>query len=284
MILVTGAGGPTGRAVVLAALRRGLAVRALVHRAASVAELRALAAAEACEIETIVGDFLDDNALATACAGIVRIYHICPNFHSAEVAIGNRLIQCARSADVAHIVYHSVLHPAIEAMPHHWEKMRVEEALLNSGLPSSIVQPAVYMQNLRANLHQESETMRLVLPYSLDARISLVHLQDVGEVAAELLVSEIESGGVYPLVGTPAYSQWEVAEIMSNAFGLPVRPEILPLEEWRSRNAGLDAYKHEGLACMFAYYNAHGLAGSTRILRLLLRREPTSLEAWLASW
>jgi hypothetical protein len=33
------------------------------------------------------------------------------------------------------LVYHSVLHPQTEQMPHHWHKLRVEEMLLESRLP-----------------------------------------------------------------------------------------------------------------------------------------------------
>lgn len=40
----------------------------------------------------------------------------------------------------------AVLRPQIEVMPHHWNKLRVEEALLASGLSFTILRPAAYMQ------------------------------------------------------------------------------------------------------------------------------------------
>lgn len=284
MILVTGATGKTGRAVVAAAAARGLSVRAMIRRSESAADMHALGARE-----TIIADLEAPDSLRSACAGVERVYHICPNVHPRELEIGGALIAAARDRNVSHIVYHSVLHPHLEAMPHHWRKLRVEEALLQSGIGCTILQPTAYMQNLRANLHfnpqttegGETKSARFVVPYSLDARISLVDLEDVATVAALVLAEERESGGIYPLVGSPAYSQREVAVMMSSAFGVPVTPEMLSLESWRTQNARLDEQRADALARMFAYYDQFGLCGSMRTLRMLLGREPTSLEAHL---
>ena len=59
-------------------------------------------------------------------------------------------IRAAQSAGVERFVYHSVLHPQVEIMAHHWQKMRVEEQLFESGLSFTILQPAAYMQNVLA--------------------------------------------------------------------------------------------------------------------------------------
>ncbi len=49
---------------------------------------------------------------------------------------------------VTRFVYHSVLHPQIEAMPHHWQKMRTEEMLFAAGFELTVLQPTAYMQNI----------------------------------------------------------------------------------------------------------------------------------------
>lgn len=279
MILVTGATGKTGRAVVTAAVARGLPVRAALHRREHESALRELGAVEAVNL-----DLEDVDSLQTAMRGVSAIYHICPNVHPREVQIGETLIALARQAGVERIVYHSVLHPHLEAMPHHWRKMRVEEALLQSGIACTIVQPTAYMQNLRANLHRDDGDVRFVVPYSLDARISLVHLEDVAEVAAMLLAGERESGGIYPLVGTPPYAQRDVANRMTRALGREVTPVAITPEAWRTLNPQLDSQRADALLRMFAYYDRYGLVGSTRILRNLLSREPRSLQEYLQTW
>ena len=83
-----------------------------------------------------------------AAAGAQAIYHICPNVSRDEVAYARAVAAAARAHGVRRFVYHSVLHPQIEAMPHHWQKMRVEEMLFAAGFDLTVLQPAAYMQNI----------------------------------------------------------------------------------------------------------------------------------------
>jgi NAD(P)H dehydrogenase (quinone) len=89
-----------------------------------------------------------------------------------EVVIGTLVIGEAKRAGVEHFVYHSVLHPQTERMTHHWQKLRVEEMLFESGLPFTILQPAPYMQNLLAVWKSIVEEGELRVPYSIHAKFS----------------------------------------------------------------------------------------------------------------
>jgi len=113
MILVTGAAGKTGRALldrlkVLSPMMPEPAVRAFVRTESQAKQTENLA----CEV--------------------MMIYHICPNMHPDEFQIAQNVIAAAQINDVSHFVYHSVLHPQTEDMPHHWQKLRVEEYLFKS--------------------------------------------------------------------------------------------------------------------------------------------------------
>ena len=145
MILITGAGGKTGKAVVRAMAAKSEAVRSFVHREGYESVVKALGAQEA-----VVGDLGDETALQGAMKGVRAVYHICPNVNPDEVIIGNSVIGAARAAGAERFVFHSVLHPQTEKMPHHWNKLRVEEALFESGLLFTILQPTAYMQNILA--------------------------------------------------------------------------------------------------------------------------------------
>jgi len=186
MILITGAAGKTGRAVVQALLRKGTEVRAWVRREAQVGEVHQLGVQE-----VVVGDVEETAVWHQATTNIQAIYHICPNMHPQEVEIGQLAIAAARQNGVGHYVYHSVLHPQTEAMPHHWHKLRVEEALLASGIPFTILQPAAYMQNVLAGRKLIEKEGVYRVPYPVSTRLSLVDLQDVAEVVAKVLT---ESG------------------------------------------------------------------------------------------
>jgi uncharacterized protein YbjT (DUF2867 family) len=152
MILVTGAAGKTGRAVISALIQRGFSVRALVH---SRTQQEGFSSAR--EVEVVAGDLLSTNSIAKAVRGVEQIYHICPNVNPNELAIGKMMITAAKAEKVKLFVFHSVLHPQVEAMPHHWLKMRVEETLFTSHVPFTILQPGPYMQNILPELSAITE-------------------------------------------------------------------------------------------------------------------------------
>jgi len=277
MILVTGAGGKSGRAVICALAQRGVRVRAFVRRGAQVADVQAAGATE-----TVVGDFDTAESLHQAATGVTAIYHICPNMHREEVAIGGRVIAAAQRAGVTHFVYHSVLHPQTAAMPHHWHKLQVEELLLAAGLPWTILQPTAYMQNLLAGWRAIQEQGVYTVPYPVTARLSLVDLEDVATAAAIVLTEPGHVGATYELVGTLPLTQEEVAAVLNAVLGRPVRAEAIAPEAWAqgARGSGLSDYAIDTLLQMFRYYAAYGLVGNPNVLRWLLGRPPTSLAAF----
>jgi uncharacterized protein YbjT (DUF2867 family) len=278
MILVTGAAGKTGRAVIRALIAKGEAVRALVHRPEQIQSVEALGAQQG-----VVGDMRLQVPMAQAAQGVQAVYHICPNVSPDEVAIGQVAIAAARSAGVKHFVYHSVLHPQVEAMPHHWQKLRVEEKLFESGLSYTILQPAAYMQNVLAHWDQIMGQGVYPVPYAVETRLSMVDLEDVAEAAAVVLTEPGHTGAVYELAGVEVLSQTEVATILSQQLERPVRAEAVSLETWerRARESGLGDYQVETLVKMFHYYERYGFWGNPRVLSWLLGRPPTTFAAFV---
>ena len=279
MILVTGAAGKTGKAVIKALVARGTPVHAFVHREAYVAPLRALGASAAS-----VGALDDIAAIAQAAQGARAVYHICPNVSPRELAFARAVAEGMARAGVRRFIYHSVLHPQIEAMPHHWQKMRVEEMLFASGLDVTVLQPTAYMQNLGANWQAMVTEGVYRVPYPAETRISLVDLDDVAAAAALVATSEGHSGAIYELVGTAPLSQTEVADIVGAALGKPIRVEAQTPDAWaaRARNSGMDEYQRDALTKMFCYYAQHGLVGNPNVLRWLLGRAPSTLADFAA--
>ena len=278
MILVTGAAGKTGRTVISALAQRGAVVRAYVHRGTQVASIHAAGAGE-----VVVGEFHDAATLRQAMQGVHALYHICPNMHPDEVAIGQQMIAAALAAEVEHFVYHSVLHPQTAAMPHHWHKLQVEELLFAAKLPFTILQPTAYMQNLLGGWSQIRNQGLYTIPYPAETRLCLVDLEDVGAIAATVLTQPGHRGATYELVGTPPLTQIEVAAILAAAVEHPVRVEVLPHAAWEhnARASGLNDYAIDTLLKMFIYYEQYGLIGNPNVLGWLLGRSPTSLAAFV---
>lgn len=279
MILVTGAGGKTGKAVIAALLARGTPVRGFVRSPAHEPALKAIGASE-----VIVGAMDDADALSRAVRGADAIYHICPNVNPNEIAFAKMLIAAGIRSGASRLVYHSVLHPQIEEMPHHWNKLRVEEMLVSSGLDITILQPTAYMQNNLAQWDAIKRDGIYRVPYPVETRLSLVDLDDVAEAAALVLTNTGHSNATYELVGTPPLSQLELAEAFGRALKTHIRAEAETIESWdhRARNAGMDDYQRETLIKMFRVYARDGLKGNSNMLGWLLGRPPTSLAAFAA--
>jgi uncharacterized protein YbjT (DUF2867 family) len=279
MILVTGAGGKTGKAVTGALAERGVPVRAFVRRAEHEAALRERGAQE-----VVVGDLRSAADFRRAMAGVRSVYHICPNVHPDEVVIGQVAIAAAREAGVGHFAFHSVLHPQTESMPHHWNKLRVEEALFASGLPFTILEPAPYMQNVLAGLAAITGRGVYTVPYPVETRLSLVDLEDVAQAAARVLTAPGHGSAIYEIVGTPPMSQVEVAGALSQAMARPVVAVAETVDAWeaRARAGGLASSALATLRQMFDYYARYGLPGNPNVLSWLLGRAPATFAAFAA--
>lgn len=275
-VLVSGAGGKTGRAVVAALVARGVVVRPFLHHPLTLPGTAV----------PVIGDMTNPADWQRAMSGVDKVYHICPNMHPAEAEIGRMALAAAHESGVGHFLYHSVLHPQTEKMPHHWHKLRVEELLFESGLPFTILQPTVYMQNIRAQWTAVTQTGVYTIPYPVETRLSLVDLRDVAEAAAIVLTENGHENATYELVGTPPFSQIEIARQLTEAAGRLVNAEEVDLTTWEqnARAAGLADFAIKTLLKMFRYYAQYGLVGNTAVLRHLLQREPTSLTACAHRW
>lgn len=272
MILLTGAAGKTGKAILNTLVPHGVQVRSLVQNEQQAEEIKNIGATD-----IIIGDLRDSNSLAKAMTGIKKIYYICPNMAPDELEIGRNLIHLASKNGITRFIYHSVLHPQAEDMPHHWQKLRMEELLFKSGLDFTILQPCAYMQNTLANWQEIVKNGIYAIPYATSARISMVDLMDVAAIAEVVLTQRNHSHTIYELAGPEHLSQVEVAEILSAELGRPVQAITLARTQWTDnvRKSGLDERQINTLLRMFEYYENYGLQGNATILTCLLKRPAT---------
>jgi uncharacterized protein YbjT (DUF2867 family) len=123
------------------------------------------------------------------------------------------------------------------------------------------------MQNLMRLISREV----LVVPYSVQAPFTPVDLNDVAEVAAIVLTEPGHEYAAYELAGSERLDTAAMAE------GLGRIARGRGLQEWQDdmTAAGTPPQVVKGLAKMMAYYDEHGLVGNSRVLSMLLGREPT---------
>ncbi len=274
MILVTGAAGKTGLAVLAALKARGAKTRAFVRDDDQILPVRQAGASE-----VVVGDLLDADVWRLATTAVSHIYHIGPNLHPNEVRIGQLMIASARTIGNCRVVYHSVIHPQIREMPHHWNKLKVENILFDSGLPFTVLQPTAYMQNLLTYLPAIQNDGILPVPYPAETSLSLVDLHDVATIAAKVLTEPGHKYATYELVGTEPLSQTAVADTFSQILHRAIEVQPISLANWQAQAQANGVAKEvvETASSMFAYYAESGMAGNPQVLRFLLGHEPTSL-------
>jgi NAD(P)H dehydrogenase (quinone) len=266
-VLVTGAGGKTGRAVMQALARHGARPRAFVRDAAKVADL---------DVEVAVGDQRRVDDLVAALGGADAVYAIAPNVSAHEVEMGEAIVTACQRAGVTRLVFHSVIHPQLTAMPHHTDKGRVEERVIASGLDWTILQPNAYLQNIGAQVAALRDgTYRT--PYAVDAGLAMVDLADVAEVAARALVDDLGVHATFELSGPDEVTGQQVAAVAAELLGRPVVAERLSPATWAAENAGLPDVARERLLAMFTDYDRHGSPGDATVLTALLGRPPRGL-------
>jgi uncharacterized protein YbjT (DUF2867 family) len=166
-------------------------------------------------------------------------------------------------------------------MNHHWDKMRVEEMIFESGVPFTILQPAPYMQNLLADWKNIVKNGVLRIPYSVRADFSFIDLEDLAEAVKVVLTEPNHKNAIYELAGTSPISHVEVAKILSVVLDRDVRAEEEKISDWKLHVKGVSEYALENLIKMFEYYDQWGLVGNPNVLRWLIKKEPTSLESFI---
>lgn len=277
-ILITGASGKTGQRAVAAIARKGGVVRAFVRRPEAGDLLKNTGAAE-----IAVGDLTDHDSLRLAMTGAGQVLHICPPMHPREDAIARTMIQFARELSVGRFVLYSVLHPLLADVPHHDRKLQAERALVDSGLKYTILQPGRYMQHLNLIWKAVLATGVHSMPFSTTARFSLADLADLAEATARVMTEPGHEGATYQLAGPDALSQDDIACILTQVLGRPIRAEVKPLEDFRrdATVAGMPVERIETMCKMNAHYDAHGLVGNPNVLRWILGRQPTRFAAFV---
>ena len=275
MHVVTSAYGNQGKLLVPCLVAAGLQVRACVRSEASAAALRAAGVAD-----VLVGDLGEPGMAENAVAGAAVIYHIGPTADPREREIGISMIDAARARNVGHFVYSSVLHAILTDLVQHEIKRDVEKHLLDSGLEFTILQPTNYMLPLRMRPVFSEGVYRL--PWSVERRQSLVHVGDIVEVAAAVLLDpERHAGATYELAGPGRHTGHDLQRIISEVLGRPIGLAEIDaetyLEAWfGERDRSLLQHQARVLRALSKRYTSHDFIGNPNVLTWLLGRQPTT--------
>lgn len=267
-VLAAGAAGPFAGLVVPALVKRGVYVRGLVHNSKDEAKARQ----NGCS-EVVTGDLADRAVVTAALKGMASAFYISPVAMKSEAETGVQFVSAAVEAGVRRVAFSSVLRPTL-SLENHAAKIPVEEALRSSGLEYAILQPAVFFQTMTAGWKLAQSSGIYSEPWSIETRFSRVDYRDVAEVAAIALTEDRLLFGTFELASEGWLNRDDVAQVMSDVLGRPVRAEQAPPPK--------QGQMPEQLIRMMAWYDEHSLLSNPTTLRAVLGREPRTLRAFLA--
>lgn len=271
-LLVVGGTGTVGSAVTAEAARRGVEVRVMTRSPEKAAAAGGVA-----------GDLGQPETLAKAFAGADAAF-VATALGPNETAMGLNAIQAARQAGIRHVVYMSV-HNVRTAphIPHFASKIPIEDALIQSGLAYTILQPNNFFQN---DYHyQDAIAGHGVYPQPMSSKgISRVDVQDIALAAVNSVLDVRHAGQIYPVVGPDALTGEQTAEIYARILGRGVTYIGADLDGWeRAARALLPDWLAHDLKTMYAHFLDHGLAASTEDVAAcsdVLGRAPSAFSNW----
>jgi uncharacterized protein YbjT (DUF2867 family) len=277
-VLVTGATGRQGGAVVRHLSPKGCKLRALTRNTSS-HEAQDLARRG---VEVVQGDLEDPASLDRAVKGAYGVYSV-QDFWAVgakrEVRQGKNLADAAKKAGVEHFVYSSVAGAERNTGIDHWEsKWEIEKYIRTLGLPATVLRPAAFMEMYYID-QVEIGILRgkLLDPIRADKPYQTIAVDDIGAFAALAFERPTEFIGLELEIAGSELTNPEAAQVFSRVLGKPVKFQKLPMLMVRLF-LGREFYQ------MFRWFNTAGFQADIAVLR---RRYPEvhlkTLEEWLRS-
>jgi NAD(P)H dehydrogenase (quinone) len=226
-ILVSGASGKLGRAVVEQLLGRGQAGRlvAVTRTPEGIADLAARG------VDVRRADFDDEASLASAFQGVARALVIStdtldkPGHRPAQHA---RAFQALARAGARHVVYTSIVNPQGSRILISKDHADSEASLAATGVPYTVLRDNIYSHMLLDGLKRALATGKLVNANE-NGKVGYVTREDVAAVAAAVLAEPPTGNQILDVTGPEALGSTDVAALVSEIAGRPVAYQSIPL-------------------------------------------------------
>ena len=229
-VLVTGATGRQGGAVIRHMLPKGWKLRALTRNPDG-HEAEALARRG---IEVIGGDLEDPDSIARAAIGVYGIYSV-QDFWAVgakrEVQQGKNVANAAKKADIRHCVYSSVGGAERNTKIPHWEsKWEVENYIRQLGLPATVIRPVSFMETYYIDQVEIGILKgKLADPIGGNKSYQTIATDDIGAFVALAFERPSEFIGKALEIAGSELTNVEAAKVFSRVLGKPVKFQRIPL-------------------------------------------------------
>ncbi|MEL7068572.1 MAG: SDR family oxidoreductase [Cyanobacteria bacterium J06581_3] len=275
-ILIAGATGTNGRVLTSRLATAGYSVRALVRNRQSAQSLVQP------NVQLFEGDLSNPASLESAFSGVDRAFiatAIIPN----TVELFQNFFNAAASTTRAHIVKFSALGAGDNSesviQQQHTES---DQALMASGLPYTILRPNSFYQNMLWSADSIKTTGQFYLPFG-EAKLSLVDVRDLAEVAFHALTKTEHQGKVYELTGPESLSYDDIAHQLATRLGRQVTyvpvPNAAALQGMI--DSGMPEWTARAIAELYAVFATGEYASSNNNIQQITGNPATTFAAWV---
>lgn len=282
MILVTGATGQLGAAVVRQLLNRTDAsnIAVLARDRAKARDL------EQQGVSIRLGDYDDTESLARATKGVDRVLLIASNDFQQRMRQHQNVIDAARAANIELLGFTSrslnKMHGSQNAMMRDY--VETEARIRESGLPAVIFRNALYLDTLPFSLGGPAVFKTGIRVPAAQGRVAYALRREMGEATANAMLEHSGTSHTYVLGAPRAYSFDDVAEALSEISGSTVTYEPVGDDEFVAHAVehGIAEPMAQHLLGFFADVRDNQLDETGTDLQTLLGRAPASLKDGLA--
>jgi uncharacterized protein YbjT (DUF2867 family) len=277
MILITGASGSVGKAVLQEAIRKESKVRAMYRSKEEAAK-----APSGCQ--AVLGDYSDKQSLRKALEGVTSAYVVCSPIPQL-VELESNMLEACKESGVKHVVLNSALGAGdcAKSFPS-WHR-KVEDKLKATGVSYTILRPNGFLQNIVAFNAPSIRAQGAFYVAMGDAKVSYLDVGDIAVVAVKALQVGAHARKIYELNGPEAISNGELAKRISKVAGRTVNYVDIPESAQREAMLALSMpeWQVTALLELQQYYKQGGGAKTDGLLRTLIEREPVTLDQYLTA-
>jgi len=271
-VLITGASGVLGRAILKSAVGAGLALRQGARNPSKGDPVA----------EVIHLDYADPSTISPALDGISALVLMAPPLEANAPTLLAPVVTLAKDAGVRHIILVS----AFGVNHNEQAPMRiVEHLVIDSGVPYTILRPNFFMENFSAGfLASTIREKHAIYLAAADGKTSFISVEDIA-AAVTVALRESLTEKEFDLTGPAALDHSEVAKMISDASGITVVYHALTEEQMAdgARAQGMPEPIVAYLAMLYSVVRAGFAAGVSDDFETITGRKPVAFEAFARS-
>jgi len=281
-ILITGATGTTGNYAIKKLLEKDADVRAMVRTIDERSD-----ALKDLGVEVVQSDFLDLQGLRKALKNVNRAYFLYPFIDHLPKAVGY-FAKAAKEQNVELVVSMSQMnvHEGTKS-PATQNHLIAEDILDWADIGAVHIRPALFAWNYLGMAAPTVKSEKKFYFPNQEAKYTIIHPQDIGEVVAEILTDEnIQQhiGKKYDLSGGKIYSGREVADEIGKLLNQEIEYVPIPVDVW------IDAVKNLPMVNEFLVTHLREFSNdiasgkfnkTTDVVQNITGHEPRSFEEYI---